>query len=417
MKNKEYKLLGGSLIIVLLILLVFFVNRQDISLLSSGQNTLEDEFVGDVNKEEDEVLNQGTEEVSENTIDILTLGNIIIHDKQIEGARINEDKYDFSPSFEYINDMILKADLSIGVLESTFTEGEPQGFPLFRTPDELLDNLKESGLDVINYANNHIIDGQADGFFRTIDVTEERNLGVLGIKKSEEDENYLIKEVEGEKIGIISYTFETPNINDKKTINGIKVDEEISNLINTFNYKELDAFYEKIDLEITNMKEDGAKFIIACIHWGEEYDTQPSDYQKQMALKLNELGVDILLGGHPHVIQPYETIIGEDGHETFVMYSQGNILSNQCEEEIGISESEDGFLAHLVLQVNDDNISLKEYEIIPTWVYREEKSDGTLNHRIIPVEDAIKYRGKYKLTDEAFERIQQSLNRTNNIIN
>lgn len=420
MKRDLLKLFWSLVIIAALVIGFNMISgTSNNKVLASNENSNsnnEKEVEDEVEDENNSIESNEAEINDDNIIEILSLGNIIIHDKQLEGAKI-ENGYDFSPSFKYIKNMISDADISLGILETAFSGGTPKGYPIFNTPDVFLDNIKECGVDIVNYANNHILDGQADGFFRTLQVTKEKNIDMLGVVENRDEKNYLIKEVKGTKIGFISYGFETEKKNGKRAINAIKIPESVTGLINTFNYNELDKFYENIQTQINSMKEDGAKFIITSMHWGEEYETTQNQTQINIANKLNELGVDIILGGHPHVIQPYEVIKNDTGHETLVIYSQGNTLSNQCEEEIGIIESEDGILVDLKLQVIDGEVSLKEYTIIPTWVNRAENEFGKFEHTIIPVEDAINNEDKYNISQDIYLKLKSSLQRTNNIIN
>lgn len=374
--------------------------------------------------EENIYLNNGIDETEENSdsvneevqyVDIISLGNLIIHQSQIDGAK-QENSYDFSPSFQYIKKMILDSDISMGILEGALAGCEPSGYPFFNSPDEVVDALKDTGIDIINYANNHIYDYEDVGLKRTIDVTKEKGLDVLGVKSTEEEKNYLVKEVNGIKIGFLAYVFETSMINGHKTINSNILSTYSENLINTFNYNDLESFYKKIENEISAMKSEGVEFIITSMHWGEEYNTYIEASQNEIAKRLNKLGVDIILGGHPHVIQPYEIMRNESGHSTFVIYSQGNSLSNQSEQEIGVAESEDGIMIKFTLEKKDGNVSLKEYKIIPTWVYKEEKVNGTYYHKIIPVEEALADPKKYGISSDVYERVKTSLNRTKGIL-
>ena len=369
--------------------------------------------------EENIYLNNGIDETGENEeikyIDIVSLGNLIIHQSQINGAK-NENGYDFSPSFQYIKEMVSEADISLGILEGALAGGEPTGYPIFNSPDEVIDSLRDTGIDVVNYANNHIYDYDDEGLQRTIEITKEKGLDVLGVKSTEEEKSYLVKEVDGVKIGFLAYVFETSMINGHKTINSNILSTYSENLINTFNYNDLESFYKKIENEISAMKSEGVEFIITSMHWGEEYNTYIEATQNEIAKKLNELGVDIILGGHPHVIQPYEIICNESGHSTFVIYSQGNSLSNQSEQEIGVAESEDGIMIKFTLEKKDGNVSLKEYKIIPTWVYKEEKGDGTYYHKIIPVEEALANPEEYGINSDVYARLENSLNRTKSIL-
>ena len=411
-KNKILKIVSSIVFLTAVVVLANTYskrNEENIYLNNGIDKT------GRVENSVDEKEQEAIENEEIKYIDIVSLGNLIIHQSQINGAK-NENGYDFSPSFQYIKEMVSEADISLGILEGALAGGEPTGYPIFNSPDEVIDSLRDTGIDVVNYANNHIYDYDDEGLQRTIEITKEKGLDVLGIKSTEEEKSYLVKEVDGVKIGFASYVFETAAVNGYKTINSNPVSINSENLINTFNYNDLESFYNRIASEISAMKAEGVEFIIASMHWGEEYNTYIEATQNEIAKKLNELGVDIILGGHPHVIQPYEIICNESGHSTFVIYSQGNSLSNQSEQEIGVAESEDGIMIKFTLEKKDGNVSLKEYKIIPTWVYKEEKGDGTYYHKIIPVEEALANPDKYGINSDVYARLENSLNRTKSIL-
>ena len=411
-KNKILKIVSSIVFLTAVVVLANTYskrNEENIYLNNGIDET------GRVENSVDEKEEEAIENEEIKYIDIVSLGNLIIHQSQINGAK-NENGYDFSPSFQYIKEMVSEADISLGILEGALAGGEPTGYPIFNSPDEVIDSLRDTGIDVVNYANNHIYDYDDEGLQRTIEITKEKGLDVLGVKSTEEEKSYLVKEVDGVKIGFASYVFETAAVNGYKTINSNPVSINSENLINTFNYNDLESFYNRIASEISAMKAEGVKFIIASMHWGEEYNTYIEATQNEIAKKLNELGVDIILGGHPHVIQPYEIICNESGHSTFVIYSQGNSLSNQSEQEIGVAESEDGIMIKFTLEKKDGNVSLKEYKIIPTWVYKEEKGDGTYYHKIIPVEEALANPEEYGTNSDVYARLENSLNRTKSIL-
>lgn len=411
-KNKILKIVSSIVFLTAVVVLANTYSKRN------EENIYLNNGIDETGRVENSV-NEKEEEAIENEeikyIDIVSLGNLIIHQSQINGAK-NENGYDFSPSFQYIKEMVSEADISLGILEGALAGGEPTGYPIFNSPDEVIDSLRDTGIDVVNYANNHIYDYDDEGLQRTIEITKEKGLDVLGVKSTEEEKSYLVKEVDGVKIGFASYVFETAAVNGYKTINSNPVSINSENLINTFNYNDLESFYNRIASEISAMKAEGVEFIIASMHWGEEYNTYIEATQNEIAKKLNELGVDIILGGHPHVIQPYEIICNESGHSTFVIYSQGNSLSNQSEQEIGVAESEDGIMIKFTLEKKDGNVSLKEYKIIPTWVYKEEKGDGTYYHKIIPVEEALANPEEYGINSDVYARLENSLNRTKSIL-
>lgn len=384
------------------------------------KDTVEIEEIESEDKDEtvSNTLNNNTET---STIRITSIGNILFHGKQLLGAK-TKDGYDFNPSFSYIKDTISGSDIAIGTLETTFSGGEYSGYPTFNSPDEVLSSLKNMGINVINYADNHILDEGSDGFLRTLNVTKNNNIDMVGVRNNTNEKGYLVKEVNGKKLGIIGYTYETEKENGQRTINSITIPNQVNGLINTFNYDELDRFYSNVASNIEEMKKEGVNFIIVDLHWGDEYSTKENSTQEDMAKKLSEMGVDIILGSHPHVIEPYNIITNSKGKKTFVVYSQGNFISNQCADE-GVthdenidSDTEDGTVIKFTLDVRGEEIKLKEYNIIPTWVYREPKGDGLLVHKVIPVNEALSNKEKFNIPDSVYSRLQQALNNTQKIL-
>lgn len=408
--SRDIKNIKGIVIFIGILVIII----SSIGLLKLKDNNDDNDILlkSIINDEDTSTINISKKEKE---ISITSVGNILFHDKQIEGAKTLEG-YDFTPSFQYIKEAISKSDLSIGVLEGTLTKSEDySGYPCFKSPYEVIDALKNTGLDIINYASNHILDGGEEGLFNTLEITKEKGIDVLGIRELKDDKRYIIKEVHGKRIAFLSYVYESDSINGEPTINTIKIPNNLIDLINTFNYEKLDDFYENVKIDISDVKSEGADFIILSIHWGEEYESNENTIQKDIANTLSELGVNIILGSHPHVIQPYETIVNSRGEKTFVVYSQGNFLSNQCYEEIQDYRTEDGLLINFILGYNDNSIYLKEYEVVPTWVFREEK-DGAYSHKVIPLDKDIATFSKGELNEEFINGAAQSLERTMEVI-
>lgn len=392
-KNLMTLILSILLIITVSLVSMHFVGKKK---NSNNNNNLVENNGGDAvpgdndvaeNNKDDESFEKGEIAGEEDTIKISSLGNIIFHDKQLQGSK-TDTGYDFSESFKYVKEKIQGADLGIAVLETTLQgNGNYTGFPVFNSPDEVLTALKDSGINMINYGTNHIWDGGIEALTRTVKVTKEQGIDVTGVRESVNEPRYEVKEIKGQKIGMISYVFETGIVNGQSTINSIPISESSKALLNTFNYGKLDEFYANLQESMDKMKSEGADFIMVGMHWGEEYYNDPSEYQTQIAEKLNEMGVDIILGNHPHVIQPYEIMTNAKGEKTFVIYAQGNNLSNQCAAELdGDARTEDGYIVNFELEVRDDGLSIKKYDVIPLWMYREPRNDGLYTHRMIPLD-------------------------------
>lgn len=385
-------------IVVMISIIVFtgyfaakFVNSKETTKDNSDKDKVIENNGNNSNNNNDNSNNNKAEETD--TIKISSLGNIIFHDKQLQAAE-TDTGYDFTESFRYVKNILKDSDLSMAVLETTLQgNGNYQGFPLFNSPDEVLTALKDSGINMINLGTNHIWDGGIDALKRTVQVTKQQGLEVTGARESTNEPKYEIIDIDGQKIGMISYVFETGIVGGSSTINSIPISPSSKALLNTFRYDKLDEFYSDLQGNLNAMKSEGADFTMVAMHWGEEYDNEPSNYQVEIAKQLNEMDVDIVLGNHPHVIQPYEIMTNSQGEKTFVIYAQGNTLSNQCFEELSDSiveagRTEDGYIVNFELTVGDAGLGIEKYEVIPLWMYREQRADGLYSHRIIPLGEA-----------------------------
>lgn len=363
---------------------------------------------------------QATIESQTYTASILTGGDIVLHSPFYDSTTYltEEGTYDFSPVFTYMKDTYKAADLTVLDLEAAITEDYFSGYPLFRTPETILPTLSENGVDMVLFANNHIYDAGDSGLKSTISALEKYSMPYMGIKKDKEASAYSIQDINGIKVGMFDYTYETGTI-DQKAINGIEVTDESSDLINSFNYDDLDTFYDTISSGIQEMKKDGAEYLIAYIHWGTEYQTEESTYQQEMAQKLCDLGIDALIASHPHVIQPIDLFTSSTGdHKMICCYSLGNHLSNQRQElmdSMPTGHTEDGYMVELTLeQTDDDPVSLTEVQFIPTWVYKN-ISDGNAEYYIFRTDAANSYEDIVKSLNIT-DNLASSLGRTQEII-
>lgn len=288
------------------------------------------------------------------TIVISGVGDIMVHGPQISAQFQPETKtYDFRNNFQYIKPFIQKADISIANLETTFAGAERgySSFPQFNTPDALADSLVDAGFNAISTANNHTYDTGTVGVKRTLSVLWERGLKTMGTRQRPEEKSYVILEEKGIKVGLTAFTYETPRWEGHKTINALKLSEEAAGLIDTFSYEYLEEDLERIKQRIQDMRAEGAEIIVFYIHWGEEYQREPNDYQRKIAQRLSDLGVDIIFGSHPHVVQPIEIIESQvNQHQTLVVYSMGNFLSNQRYEILKNRYTEDGLMVSVTLK-------------------------------------------------------------------
>lgn len=395
--------------LIVVLILIFIVIKSIFGFVSSL-----------FHKDAVEVDAQATSESQTYTASILTGGDIVLHSPFYDSTTyLTEDgSYDFSPVFTYMKDTYTASDFTVLDLEAAITEDYFNGYPLFRAPETILPTLSENGVDMLLFANNHIYDAGDDGLKSTFNALEKYSMPYMGIKKSKEDSAYSIKDINGITVGMFDYTYETGTI-DQKAINGIEVTDESSALINSFNYDDLDTFYDTIASSIQEMKQEGAEYLIAYIHWGTEYETEESSYQQEMAQKLCDLGIDALIASHPHVIQPIDLFTSSTGdHKMLCCYSLGNHLSNQRQElmdSMPTGHTEDGYMVQLTLEQTDDEpVSLTEVQFIPTWVYKN-IIDGNAEYYIFRTDAADTY-GEVVESLNISQNLASSLGRTQEII-
>jgi poly-gamma-glutamate capsule biosynthesis protein CapA/YwtB (metallophosphatase superfamily) len=324
------------------------------------------------------------------SISISCAGDVMAHSTQYK-AQYNSStgKYDFTDNFQYVKTYIEQADLALFNLETVFAEGAPSGYPAFNAPDSLADALSVSGFDVALMSNNHLLDQGTKGLTRTLSVVRDAGMIPAGAR-NEGDKAYTMVNVKGVLIGIVSYTYETPMINGRKTLNGNYIPEKALELFNSFNYSDLEKDLEKISGTIEAAKANGAQIIICYFHWGEEYQRAPNQWQEKMATAAADLGADVIFASHPHVIQPVDLLTNkETGKKTAVFYSMGNFISNQREETLNNRFTEQGLLAEVSLSILKSTGEITDYkaEALPLWVDRY--SDGKTHYAIIPLDQNL----------------------------
>lgn len=304
------------------------------------------------------------------------IGDTLCHNTQYWDAYNSSTKqYDFSYVYDDIKDYTSSADITIGSLETTFA-GEDRGYsnyPVFNSPDGLATGLKDIGVDVISLAGNHALDYGYSGICRTIDVLDNVGISHLGTYKSAEDQDkILIKDVKGVKIAFINYTYGT---------NGIPVPSDKPYCLNLI---DKDLIYK----QIKQAKEQNVDMIVACMHWGTEYKTSANDEQKELADFLFKSGVDIILGNHPHVLEPMEkkTITLDDGStkDVFVVYALGNFTADQRAEI-----TRDSAILNLdITKDSDGKILINKVSYVPIYMYKNSAAK-VHKFKILDIEKSI----------------------------
>ncbi len=310
------------------------------------------------------------------TAKIGSSGDILIHTPLLSNAKQSDGSYNFDNIFEYITPYYNKYDFMVMNLEVTFgdaTAGKYDGFPLFNTPASLADSLKKAGVDMLLTANNHTYDTGYNGMLNTVRVLKEKNMAYIGTRENTDEPLYKIQDVNGIKIATAVYTYSTTPEAGRKALNGAKIRKEANDLVATFDYNKLDEFYAEAKAALDDMKSKGAQASIIYVHWGNEYQRTPTSDQKEMAQKLCDMGWDVIVGGHPHVIQPFETLTGENGNTSVCIYSMGNAVSNQRKEIMDSDNysghTEDGMIFEVEFEKwSTGEVKLKDVNILPTWV-------------------------------------------------
>lgn len=294
---------------------------------------------------------------------LLFVGDLMQHQGQLNAASTSNG-YDYADCFRYVKEEISQADIAIANLEVTLGGKPYTGYPAFSAPDEYLRAIKDAGFDVLTTANNHCLDRSRKGLERTILMLDSLRLPHAGTYVNAEARvrRYpLLLEQNGFRIALLSYTYGT---------NGIKVIPP--NVVNYIDKKVITQ-----DIEAAHSLHPDA--IIACMHWGIEYESLPSNEQKSLADWLISQGVTHVIGCHPHVIQPLELRTDSlTKQQNVVAYSLGNFISNMT------ARCTDGGLM-LKLELTKDSVTrVTDCAYSLVWTARPVLS-GQKNYTLYPV--------------------------------
>ena len=359
------------------------------------------------------------------TATISSQGDLLMHKPVIETCKDTNGNYDFSSIFRYLSDYVSGYDYAIANFETTL--GGPnypyQGNPSFNTPDAFADDLVESGYDMMLTANNHCADTTASGVVRTVEQLRNRNLATVGTQKDASEQDFVVIEVNGIKLGITCYTYATDETNDGRPSLNRNSFLAKAGLVNYFMDNKLDRFYGEVESQLNAMKQQGVDATIFYIHWGEEYQTEENELQNKMAQKLCDLGVDVIVGGHPHVVQPMELLQStrNPSHRTICIYSLGNVVSNQRE---GIDPSfeggftEDGAIFNVTFEkYSDGTVGLATVDVLPTWVNMH-TTNGVKEYNVLPLDKSreSEWKDMFNISDSTVKKANASYDRTMEIL-
>ena len=277
---------------------------------------------------------------------LLFAGDAMCHTPQIVSARNQDNSIDFRSSFEGVKSYFDQADIAIVNLETTISSNSKYtGYPCFASPAEYAEALAWLGADVALLANNHCCDKGTRGVRSTIAKLDTLGIAHTGAFHSKEDyeQNSILRlERNGIKLSLLNYTYGT---------NGNPIPKGcVVNLIDTV----------QIANDIALASED-TDCVVVCMHWGNEYQRQPSQNQRKLADFLHRNGVDIVVGSHPHVIQPYVAT-----EKQITIYSLGNFISNQQDRH-----TDGGLLAEIDIEKVNDTVFKYALRTIPIWVKKE----------------------------------------------
>ena len=310
---------------------------------------------------DNKVIEKKDNKVSSNkkrSMSLVMVGDVLTHDSVLADALKNDGSYDFSSMFSYIKPMIKDYDLKYVNEESII--GGPSfkysGYPTFNAPDILGDNLIDTGFNIIGLANNHAYDKGETGILYSNKYWGSKDVIASGTYSSHEDrDNIKVYEKNGIKYAFLAYT---------TSLNGYALSSDKSYLVNVYSDELVKDDINKIKTKVD--------VVIVAMHWGDEYTNTPTESEREIAKYLSDLGVDLIIGTHPHVVQPIEYV-----GETLVIYSLGNFISNQL--VLGLNPAI-GLMVGVDITVDGTNtkVSIKEKELLYSY------SDNSTKFKVIP---------------------------------
>lgn len=342
-----------------LIVIVFFIG------VVIGYQTLFGSTKKTAKKDNNEKSSEKVEEVEEpkppeeKRMSIVMVGDALLHSGVYNAARKSDGTYDFSSMFTYLEPIIKNYDLRYYNQETIIGGGKPSSYPRFNSPDAIGKNLVNIGFNLVSLANNHSLDKNESGLVYSLNFWKQQT----GVKTAgsyssfEERDNIPIYEQNGIKYAFLAYTVGT---------NGLTVPSGKDYYLNVYS----DELAQK---NIIQARNNGAEVVIVSMHWGTEYTHTPTNEQRKIAAYLSSLGVDLIIGSHPHVVQPIEYV-----NNTLVIYSLGNLISTQ--RSLGLNKVI-GLLVGTDIVVKDYKVTFENtnFELLYTY-YTSAKT----NFKVIP---------------------------------
>lgn len=326
----------------------------------------------------------------EQEVTLVMVGDILLHTPVAKSGLREDGTYNFDAVFENVKERIESADLAL-VNEEVIIGGSElgvTGYPSFNAPYELGDALAEAGFDVVLHGTNHALDKGSRGLENCLRFWEEKHpeIAVLGINESAEaQEKIFVYEQDGIRIAILNYTYGT---------NGIPMPETMPYGVN--------LLQEEKVIEDLQQAEETADFVIVCPHWGTEYQLEPSKEQEKWVKLFADNGADLVIGTHPHVIEPVEWYEEED-REMLVYYSLGNFVNWTSGTGAGTANRMLGSMAEVTIGLDENGeAGIKEYAAEPLVCHVEEGRDGVTVYFLEEYTEELAGENEIRKQDEAF---------------
>ena len=292
---------------------------------------------------------------------IRAVGDLMVHKKQLAVAKRSDGSYDFHDQYALIAGSLADADYTLANLETTvgrYRSLDYSGYPMFNTPESLLETVKDAGVDFLTLANNHMLDRYFEGLMNTVSWVEQYGFDFGGANRSPEERNAAkVVYVNGIGIGLLCYTQMT---NGMESYCNSAVEEYAVNYLRKADFA----------ADVQRLRDAGADVVIALPHWGEEYRRKPEPNTVALAKLMIASGVDVILGSHPHMVQPVEFVEAqtpEGGTRTgLVAYSLGNFISN-----MSVRHTDSGIILQFTVQERQDgSFGIDDVCCVPVYCWR-----------------------------------------------
>ena len=325
------------------------------------------------------------------TVSLIMVGDILLHTPVEEAALQEDGTYSFERIFENLKEDIQAADLAI-VNQEVIIGGEElgiSGYPAFNAPYAAGDALVDAGFDVICQSTNHALDKGRKGLLNCLNFWQEDypETAVLGIHDSQESQDDIYIYEQGDiRIAVLNYTYGT---------NGIPLPQDMPYAV--------DLLEEEKVIRDLQLSQEQADFTIVCPHWGTEYQLKQSATQEKWADIFVENGADLVIGTHPHVIQPIEWVTDEvNGNKMLVYYSLGNFVNWTSSFGEGIANRMVGGMAQVTLVQENGQVKIAEYGIEPVVCHLEQGINGVTVYKLSEYTEELAEKNQILLQDDAF---------------